>query len=328
MASSQPPTVSLQPGSTNTAAVKQLQDWLVSMGAMSQSDVNTGYGTYGPKTTAAVLNLQQGLGVNNASGPGYWGPLTMQAVNTKIYGQPATTVPAAGAVPTNTNTNTQTTPTQLPATTASTQKAFTGMIAEVGTSPTALSQYSVKNIADALKAGQNDPQILAKYSDMSRLDSQAFQQSLDQLRTSVSTTQQQQQTQFENERKQLAEANAAAGTAYSGFRGRAEKQLAQSEQGIVTSSRAQTQKSLNDLTTQFETKYGTAATNPATASFIDPFASSNVSLSGQKTTGAGPTSLTGVTAGGITGTVDAAKQADISASANQSLLTQQFPKTS
>lgn len=71
------PTVSLQPGSTNTAAVKQLQDYLVSKGFMTQPQVNTGYGTYGPQTTAAVLAFQKAEGIDYSSGPGYWGPRTI-----------------------------------------------------------------------------------------------------------------------------------------------------------------------------------------------------------------------------------------------------------
>jgi hypothetical protein len=73
------PTTSLQPGSQG-AAVKQLQDYLVSQGLMTQAQVNTGYGIYGPQTTAAVKVLQQRLGVDNSSGPGYWGPKTLAAV--------------------------------------------------------------------------------------------------------------------------------------------------------------------------------------------------------------------------------------------------------
>jgi len=79
--SPQPPTSSLQPGSTGTL-VKQLQDYLVAMGFMTQAQVNTGYGTYGPQTTAAVKALQEKMGVDNSSGPGYWGPKTMSAVQT------------------------------------------------------------------------------------------------------------------------------------------------------------------------------------------------------------------------------------------------------
>ena len=72
------PTTALQPGATGPA-VKQLQDYLVSLGLMTQAQVNTGYGTYGPQTTAAVAKLQQQLGVNNSSGPGYYGPQTIAA---------------------------------------------------------------------------------------------------------------------------------------------------------------------------------------------------------------------------------------------------------
>lgn len=72
------PTANLGPGSSG-ADVKKLQDWLVANGYMTQAEVNTGYGTYGPKTTAAVQTLQKELGVDNSSGPGYFGPKTLSA---------------------------------------------------------------------------------------------------------------------------------------------------------------------------------------------------------------------------------------------------------
>lgn len=74
------PTIALQPGSTDIVSVKQLQDYLVSKGYMTQEQVNTGYGTYGPQTTAAVKALQEALKVDNSSGVGYWGPKTLAAV--------------------------------------------------------------------------------------------------------------------------------------------------------------------------------------------------------------------------------------------------------
>lgn len=86
----QPPSVSLQPGATGDA-VKQLQDYLVSQGMMTQADVNTGYGTYGPKTTAAVKALQEKLGVDNSTGVGYWGPKTLQAVTASASTNGSTT---------------------------------------------------------------------------------------------------------------------------------------------------------------------------------------------------------------------------------------------
>lgn len=77
------PTTALEPGSTNTAAVKQLQDFLVSQGFMTQAQVNTGYGTYGPQTTASVLAYQKAQGVDYSSGPGYWGPKSIAAATAK-----------------------------------------------------------------------------------------------------------------------------------------------------------------------------------------------------------------------------------------------------
>ncbi len=76
-----PPQTALQPGSSNTAAVKQLQDWLISKGYLTREQANTGYGIYGPQTTAAVLKAQQALGVDNSSGPGYFGPKTIAAIS-------------------------------------------------------------------------------------------------------------------------------------------------------------------------------------------------------------------------------------------------------
>ena len=73
------PTQVLKPGDTGSS-VKQLQDYLVSRGLMTQPQVDTGYGIYGPQTTAAVAKLQQLYGIDNSSGVGYFGPKTIQGV--------------------------------------------------------------------------------------------------------------------------------------------------------------------------------------------------------------------------------------------------------
>jgi hypothetical protein len=195
---------------------------------------------------------------------------------------------------------------------ALTQDIWNGMNAvqqaQVGLAlSTAKNMYSTTGstvtLDQALKAAASDPSIVSQYADAQKLDVAGFQQSLQQLQTATSTNQKNLQTQFENERRALSEQQAAAGTAYSGFRGRAQEQLAQQEQGIVTSSRAKAQQSLQDLTTQFEQKYGSAATQAATMPFLDPYAASGVSLSGQTTPGSTmPTStLAGQLTGGITG---------------------------
>lgn len=77
-----PPNVSLQPGQSGTQ-VKQLQDWLVSQGYLTQGQVATGPGIYGPQTTAALAKWQQDHGVDTAGNPGYFGPRTMAAINTQ-----------------------------------------------------------------------------------------------------------------------------------------------------------------------------------------------------------------------------------------------------
>lgn len=74
------PTTSLQPGSSDTQSVKKLQDYLVNKGYMTQGQVNTGYGIYGPRTKAGVTAMQNSLGVNNAGGVGYYGPKTLKAL--------------------------------------------------------------------------------------------------------------------------------------------------------------------------------------------------------------------------------------------------------
>lgn len=442
------PTSALQPGQTG-AAVQQLQQWLVANNFLSQAAYNTGPGTYGPATTAAVTALQKSLGVNTQGNDGYFGPLTISAIQnsatpaqttqptqtttsptqttTPTLGAQNQNVPAGaetpgytyvngvltsvGGVPTgNTNAPTQSvnlTPVggngsqvvanaipksqfqgyNLPTAgdfvyngqvyqingqyvlpdpnfpaflakdlstyavtssgtsstdTTNTSSTSTGLTynANYGVSQDQWNQmndvqkattaaiYTAKQqsyqtngqalaFADALTQAAQDPNIVAQFADAAKLDAQAFQQNLAQIQQSQSTTGQQQQQQFETDRKNLAEQQAANGTAYSGFRGEAQKQLGDTESGIVQSSRSALQKQLNDATSQFEQKYGTVATTPATATFTDPTASSNISLSGQYSPNGtqANTLLTGTTAGNITGTQPIAQQNAINSKA-------------
>ena len=58
------------------AAVKQLQTALVKLGHMTQAEMNTGPGIFGPKTEAALKEFQAAHGVPNT---GYYGPKTRAA---------------------------------------------------------------------------------------------------------------------------------------------------------------------------------------------------------------------------------------------------------
>lgn len=82
------PQVSLQPGQTGDE-VKKLQDYLVANGYMTQAEVDTGYGTYGPKTKSAVAKMQSALGVSAGSNAGYYGPKTISAISSGSTATPA-----------------------------------------------------------------------------------------------------------------------------------------------------------------------------------------------------------------------------------------------
>ncbi len=58
------------------AAVEQLQKALVKGGYMTQAEMNTGPGVFGPRTESALKDFQAANGVNNT---GYYGPLTRAA---------------------------------------------------------------------------------------------------------------------------------------------------------------------------------------------------------------------------------------------------------
>lgn len=90
---------SMGPGSTG-ASVTALQQWLVANGYMSQADMNTGPGTYGPKTTAAVSAWQSSAGINTQGNPGYFGPISQNFLAT---GQ--TSLPGGGSTTGQGNVN-------------------------------------------------------------------------------------------------------------------------------------------------------------------------------------------------------------------------------
>jgi GH24 family phage-related lysozyme (muramidase)/peptidoglycan hydrolase-like protein with peptidoglycan-binding domain len=73
---------SIKQGATGSG-VKTLQDDLVKLGFMSRSEVNTGYGTFGPKTEAALKSFQVSVGLEQT---GAVGPKTKHALEAVIAG--------------------------------------------------------------------------------------------------------------------------------------------------------------------------------------------------------------------------------------------------
>ncbi len=70
------PTANLQRGDQGSE-VRQLQAALVKLGYMTQAQVNTGPGIFGPRTEAAVQKFQRD---HNVPSTGYYGPLTRAAL--------------------------------------------------------------------------------------------------------------------------------------------------------------------------------------------------------------------------------------------------------
>lgn len=112
------PTTNLQPGATGPQVVA-LQKWLVANGLMTQQQMNTGPGIYGPQTTAAVASLQSKLGVDNSTGVGYFGPRTIAGVQqaaaqTPQNGAGGATAPGSVAGASTSASGAGTTPTPAP----------------------------------------------------------------------------------------------------------------------------------------------------------------------------------------------------------------------
>lgn len=80
----------LGPGSTGSD-VLALQNWLIGQGYLTQSQVATGPGTYGPQTTAAVTAWQNANHIDTQGNPGYFGPISRTFVQNQGNTQPTTT---------------------------------------------------------------------------------------------------------------------------------------------------------------------------------------------------------------------------------------------
>lgn len=182
------------------------------------------------------------------------------------------------------------------------------------------SNSSALSVADATAAAMKDPSIISKYADAFKIDSAQFTQGLADLNTAISTTSDTQAIQFEQDRKALAEASAAAGTAYSGFRGKAQENLGTYEAGLVTSSRTQAQQKLREAQQAFEAKWGTAATPTGTLNYKNPLAiTTDITGRNISSTVGGSETLTGTNIGGITGSQNVAKSQDIASLAQENI---------
>lgn len=319
-----PTTATLQEGSTG-ADVQKLQDWLVSQGYMTQAQVNTGYGTYGPQTKAAVAKWQTDHNVDTQGNPGDYGPITRTAIsNTPMAAGSTTTAPGAGGgtgaqdtsaggttTPTGGTSQTSWTPDMQngldylftkddQANMSAADKAQWAMIGEYLQKSATLGAASDASAQDAIntayKAALNDPTIAAKYGDIQTADKANFAANLQSAQSGLSVTEASQKIQMENAGKDLAKSYASAGEAFSGFRNKAKQQLDTQNSGVITSTRQQAQDSLRQMAAPLEQYYGS-----------QKFAT----LFGNPSLNYGGNTLTYSAIGGLTGTEGASKESDV-----------------
>lgn len=143
----------------------------------------------------------------------------------------------------------------------------------------------------ALTAAQSDPNIVAKYGDALKTDQENLTRSLKYIDAEYNQNQTLTAQQQEQDRLKLAQTEAEAGRAYSGFREQAKNRLAKEQTGVIESSRRGLQQQLEQAGQGLEKAYGTSS--------LGQFGS--ISAGGE----------TYNPMGGITGSIAAQKQADI-----------------
>lgn len=151
-------------------------------------------------------------------------------------------------------------------------------------------ETDIRDFNKYLEKASTDPEIQQKYGDMLKMDMSDVNYNINLLNSNYNRDAALQQTQFQNQQKDLGEQYANAGTAYSGFRNKAAQDLKNEQSGIIESKRAQLQSQLRNIGTGLEKVYGTKGLNQF----------GNISAGGQ----------TYNPVGGIIGTYDQAKAAD------------------
>ena len=241
-----PPTTQLKRGDTG-AEVKNLQDYLVANKYMTQAQVDTGYGTYGPQTEKAVLAMQNALGVDNATGPGVYGPRTVAAATAALAGGGGATNADLDAILTNPNL-TDDMKAVIQAIYGAVESNDADTAARIQSAMKAASEFSdpyfkaqIRLATDSLQRG-----LTGKEGDLAFAESQK-KAALEELRTNTSASKDLLSFEHQQELKNLAtkyetdiettqQNLAATGFTSSSRRARAEGILTEQNQGLVESS--------------------------------------------------------------------------------------------
>lgn len=339
------PQGNLQPGQSGDE-VKALQTWLIQNGFNIPAGAT---GFYGNETKTAVTELQQQLGVDPQGNPGFYGPITRTAVQ-KTSQPTSQETPAAGSTDA---VIAQIAPqlanalgTSVDNATKIAQAMSPNQLGTIGSVFTAANN-SYKNsqnitLDSALEAAAKNPSITQPFADSLKIDLANLQQTASTLQTKTNTDMKNLSLQFEKERKDLAEQYASTGQAYSGYRQKAQGDLATTEGGIVTSSISDLQSQLDQATKAFEAKWGTDAastafggsmlsspgTTPIGLSFTDPLGGGGTDVTGRTLSGTDTTTtLTGAKTGEVTGSAIPGAESSITSLAQDYYSMGQLPGT-
>lgn len=275
-----PPNITrnLTTGSTGPD-VQVLQEWLKAQGYFPANQSTTT--TYGPITTQAVAAWQQANGIDTKGNPGSYGPISQAFVakqaQTQAPGGSTVTVDTSKGAGTTQGTSTGSTTTATSAADINSALKKLGLSdAQIATIPdnqkavfAGIGDYITKqyeaggvnsvDLQAAAEAAAADPTITARYGDSLKEGVQGFQQSLQSLQTSLTQGMSDAERLFTSDRKRLAETEAEAGRAYSGFRVQASDKLRNDETSVINSSISAAKDKLNSLSSNFESKYGSDA---------------------------------------------------------------------
>ena len=123
--------------------------------------------------------------------------------------------------------------------------------------------FTQQDLDRIFSEAQNDPTINEYYKNQLRTGQEEFRRNVAYVQQDFEALQQLQQRQFPEQQRALAEAESSAGRAYSGFAEKARRELAESQSGVIQSSKRDLQRQLEQLGGGFEQKFGTTALGQA-----------------------------------------------------------------
>ena len=139
--------------------------------------------------------------------------------------------------------------------------AFIGTIAaynyQQASNGQALQNIDAGNAVWAYQQASQDPNIQAQFTDALALDKSSTVAQLNYQNTVNTVQQAQNAAQFRQQQVALAQANATAGIADSGFAKQAKQDLSTEQQGVIQSANAQNRKNVQALGAGLESTYGT-----------------------------------------------------------------------